>query len=400
MRVYCPREITRISGWRARMSVAGPAATEAIVASRTLADEVLAPSAAEIDQGRAFPRANFRAIADRGLLGLLVPASLGGSGGNLTTFAAVLQELGRGCASTAMCYLMHGCATAVIAAKATPEQAERWLRPIASGQMIGTLAFSERGTGAHFYNPEIQAHVNGGYVLNGRKSFVTSGGYADLYLTLVKASPAAEGLDVVVVEKGADGLSFEGSWDGLGMAGNSSVRMVLDGVSVPLDNAIGGEGAGADLVFGVVAPTFLIGVASVNVGIAQAALDAAVHHATTRTYPPEGKSLASIQAIQFYLAEMKIAADAARALVQHAAGLADSGDPGALPAVMEAKIAASDAVIEVTNKAMQVGGGQGYSRGMSLERHLRDGRASAVMAPTTEVLKEWLGKILCGLPLF
>jgi alkylation response protein AidB-like acyl-CoA dehydrogenase len=382
------------------MAVAGPTGTEAIAAARALADEVLAPNAAEIDRSRSFPRANFAALAERGLLGLLVPAGVGGSGGNLAPFAAILENLGRGCASTAMCYLMHGCATAVIAAKATPEQAERWLRPIAGGQLIGTLAFSERGTGAHFYNPEIQAHFNGGHVLNGRKSFVTSGGHADLYLTLVKASPAAEGLDVVVVEKGATGLSFDGSWDGLGMAGNSSVRMVLDNVAVPLANAIGGEGAGADLVFGVVAPTFLIGVAAVNVGIAQAALDAAIRHATTRTYPPDGKSLATIQAIQFYLAEMKIATDAARALVQRAAELADAADPGALPAVIEAKIAASDAVIAVTNQAMQVGGGQGYSRGMSLERHLRDARASAVMAPTTEVLKEWLGKILCGLPLF
>lgn len=376
------------------------AASESTNLARKLTDEVLIPRAAEIDRQRAFPTENFADIASSGLLGLMVPAAAGGSGAGLSTLASVLEEVGRGCASTAMCYLMHCCATAVIAAKASPEQAERWLRPIANGRLIGTLAFSERGTGAHFYNPEIQAHVNGSYLLSGRKSFVTSGGYADLYLALVKASPSADGLDVVVIEKGSAGLSFEGSWDGLGMAGNSSVRMVLDEVSVPLDRGIGGEGAGADLVFGVVAPTFMVGVASVNVGIAQAALDTAVKHATSRTYPPDGKPLASIQAIQFYLAEMKIATDGARALVQRAAGLADSADPGALPAVMEAKIAASDAVIEVTNKAMQVGGGQAYSRGMSLERHFRDGRASAVMAPTTEVLKEWLGKLQCGLPLF
>jgi len=184
------------------------------------------------------------------------------------------------------------------------------------------------------------------------------------------------------------------------MAGNSSIRMVLDGVCVPLSHAIGGEGAGSDLVFSVVAPTFLVGVAAVNVGIARAALDAAVRHATSRTYPPEGKSLATLQAIQFYLAEMKIATDSSWALLRQAASLADAGDPAALPTVMAAKIAASDAVIEVTNKAMQVGGGQGYSRSLPFERHLRDGRASTVMAPTTEVFKEWLGKILCGLPLF
>jgi alkylation response protein AidB-like acyl-CoA dehydrogenase len=341
-----------------------------------------------------------QALGQAGLLALLVPDAQGGLGGTLSTFAAVCEELARGCASSAMCYLMHGCATAVIAARATDEQATRWLRPIAGGQLIATLAFSERGTGAHFYNPEIQARRNGGYVLSGTKSFVTSGGHADVYLALVKATPEAEGLDVLALEKGMPGLSFHGAWDGLGLAGNSSIRMVLEDVHVPEANLIGGEGAGADLVFGVVAPTFLIGVAAVNVGIAQAALDDAVQHATTRTYPPEGKPLATIQAIQFYLAEMKVATDGARALVERAAALADAADPGALPAVMEAKIAAADAVLGVTDRAMKVCGGQGYSRSLPVERHLRDGRAGTVMAPTTEVLKEWLGKIQCGLPLF
>jgi alkylation response protein AidB-like acyl-CoA dehydrogenase len=300
-----------------------------------------------------------------------------------------------------MCYLMHGCATAVIAARATTEQAERWLRPITEGRCLTTLAFSERGTGAHFYNPEIQARrENGHYVLSGVKSFVTSGGHADVYLALVRATPAAEGLDVLAVEKDTPGVSFEGTWDGLGMAGNSSIRMVLQEARVPATNLIGSEGAGGDLVFGVVAPTFLIGVAAVNVGIAQAALEASTQHAIQRTYPPDGKALATLQAIQFYLAEMRIATEAARLLVEKAAALADAGDPGALPAVMAAKIAASDAVIAVTNQALQVCGGQGYSQSLPVERHLRDGRASAVMAPTTEVLKEWLGKLQCGLPLF
>src|SRR5262245_29654682 len=215
------------------MSAPSPIASDPSVTARRLADEQLAPRAAEVDARRAFPAENLRALADAGLLGLMVPKAWGGSGADLSTFAAACEELGRGCASTAMCYLMHGCATAVIAAKATPEQAERWLRPIAAGDLLATLAFSERGTGAHFYNPEIKAHLDGGYVLSGTKSFVTSGGHADLYLALVQASSAAQGLDVVVVEKGTAGLSFEGTWDGLGMAGNSSIRMVLDGVCVP-----------------------------------------------------------------------------------------------------------------------------------------------------------------------
>jgi alkylation response protein AidB-like acyl-CoA dehydrogenase len=143
-----------------------------------------------------------------------------------------------------------------------------------------------------------------------------------------------------------------------------------------------------------------LGVAAVNVGIAQAALDASIEHAKSRKYAGSGQSLASIQAIQFYLAEMRIAIDAARALLHHAARAADAGDPAALLVVMESKVAACDAAITVTNKAMQVCGGQGYTRSLPVERHYRDGRASAVMAPTTEVLKEWIGKTLCDIPLF
>jgi isovaleryl-CoA dehydrogenase len=368
--------------------------------ARQLASEVLAPRAAQIDTSRSFPTENFQVLAQAGLLGILVPVAHGGVGAGLSAFATVCEELARGCASTAMCFLMHGCGTAVIAARADSEQAERWLRPIARGECLTSLAFSERGTGAHFYQPEIQARRNGGYTLSGAKSFVTSGGHADLYLALVKASSESEGLDVLAVERGMGGLSFAGDWDGLGLAGNSSVRMQLDDVHVPERNRIGAEGDGADLVFGVVAPTFLIGVAAVNVGIAQAALDAAVQHAMQRRYSPGGQLLAEIQAIQFYLAEMKVATDGARALVSRASALADQSDPEALPAAMSAKIAAADAVSGVTDRALRVCGGQGYSRSLPVERHLRDGRAGAVMAPTTEVLKEWLGKLQCGLPLF
>ncbi len=365
-----------------------------------LSRTTLAQRAGDVDRARVFPRQNFDDLAASGLLGLMVPEAQGGAGGNLSTFAAICQELGYGCSSTAMCYLMHGCTTAVLNAGARDGHAERYLHPIAKGAMIGTLAFSERGTGAHFYNPEITAQQhNGGYVVNGTKSFVTSGGAADVYLILTR-SGAGEGLDVLALDKETPGVAFTGTWTGIGMAGNQSVRLELRDVAIPRENLVGEEGKGGDLVFGVVAPTFLVGVAAVNVGIAYAATDAAVAHAKERTYPPDGKSLATLQAIQFYLAEMKIAADGAAEMVRRAAALADAGSPDALIAVMEAKIAATDAVIAVTNKAMQICGGQGYTTQLPIERYLRDGRASSVMAPTTEVLKEWIGKLMCDLPLF
>jgi isovaleryl-CoA dehydrogenase len=367
--------------------------------AREIAVETLRTKADEVDRKRRYPKEGLAALGKAGLMGVLVPEPHGGLGGSLTDLAQACEALGWGCASTAMCFLMHACGTAVIGAKATPEQATAWLKPAAKGKSIATLAFSERGTGAHFYAPEISAaQKNGSFVLSGRKSFVTSGGHAGLYPVLVNAS-GEPGLDVIVVTPDLDGVSFEGSWDGIGMAGNSSIAMTLNDVKVPRGNLVGAEGDGQSLVFDVVAPTFLIGLAGVNVGIAQAAFDTAVEHAKGRRYPT-GQSLAEIQSIQMSLADASIAIEGARRLVQEASRAADAGEEVALPLVMQAKIAATEASAAVTERAMRIGGGIAYGRGLPLERHWRDSRAGAVMAPTNDVLREWLGKIYTGLPLF
>jgi isovaleryl-CoA dehydrogenase len=367
--------------------------------ARDLAENVLRPRAMDVDRHRSYPEENLQALAEAGLMGLLVAEQNGGRGGNLADLALVCEALGAACASTAMCFLMHNCGCALLGARTTPEQAQRWLVPAAQGDAILTLAFSERLTGARFYQPEIGAErQNGGFRLSGRKSFVTSGRHAKLYPVLVKAS-GEPGLDIFVVSAGTAGLSFDGEWDGIGMAGNSSVSMVLAGVAVTTSDLLGKEGDGMDLVFTVVAPTFLVGLAAVNTGIAQAALDAAVAHAKGRTYE-NGSKLAEIPNIQSQLAEMSIQVESARQLVAEAARAASAGESTALPLVMQAKIAATEAAAGVSGRAMQVGGGIAYSRQLPIERHWRDARAGAVMAPTNEVLKEWLGKILAGLPLF
>ncbi|MFY9586640.1 MAG: acyl-CoA dehydrogenase family protein, partial [Actinomycetota bacterium] len=195
--------------------------------ARAAASAELRSRAVEIDRDRRYPAENLATLSKDGLAGLLVPEEHGGHGGTLSDLVAVTEALGWGCASTAMCYLMHACGTAVIAAKATKEQGERWLRPAANGDAIATLAFSERGTGAHFYAPEITAtSKNGSFILSGRKSFVTSGGHASLYPVLVNATDG-DGLDVIVVTPEMRGVAFDGAWDGIGMAGNSSIAMLL-----------------------------------------------------------------------------------------------------------------------------------------------------------------------------
>jgi isovaleryl-CoA dehydrogenase len=373
-----------------------PEPVDAVKAVRKVASEQIAPLAAQVDRDRIFPTAGLEALAAAGGLGIVVPEEHGGSGGGLPTLAESCEAVGEACASTGMVFLMHAITAATINGGGG-KRASDYLEGLASGRILGTLAFSERGTGAHFYAPELQAvQSNGGVKISGRKSFVTSGGHADVYLVLVQ-SGGGEGLDCLVVERTADGIGFDGEWEGLGMAGNSSIAMELDEVAVDADAQIGEPGNGADLVFSVVAPFFLVGLASVNVGIAANALKAASEHAASRRYP-DGTLLAEVQSIQQQLADMDIAVRRARLLVHEAARLGDAGDEGALVPIMEAKVCATDMAAEVTQRALEVCGGQGYTPALPIERGLRDSRAGAVMAPTNGVLRSWIGKALTGLP--
>jgi len=358
--------------------------------------EELAARAAAVDRERAFPRASLEALGAAGLLGLSTPVEHGGAGGGLADLAEACAAVGAACASTGMTYLMHAVTAATIAGGGGV-RAHELLRALSGGEALGTLAFSERGTGAHFYAPELRAERRDERVrISGRKSFVTSGGEADVYLVLVQSADG-EGADCYAVERDAPGVAFEGAWDGLGMAGNSSIAMTLDGVEVGEADRIGPPGAGGELVFGVVAPWFLVGLAAVNVGIAAAALEAALAHASGRRYA-DGSALAEVPAIQHQLAEMDLAVRQARLLVREAAALGDAGNAGALVAIMEAKVAATEAARDVTQTALEVCGGQGYTPALPVERHLRDARAGAVMAPTNGVLRGWIGKALAGLP--
>jgi isovaleryl-CoA dehydrogenase len=371
-------------------------AKETVEAVRRTAAEQIAPRAAEVDRDRAFPAAGLRDLAAVGGLGILVPEEHGGTGGGLQDLAEACEAVGSACASTGMVYLMHSVTAATISGGGG-ERAAGYLDQLASGSQVGTLAFSERGTGAHFYAPELQAVAgNGGVKISGRKSFVTSGGEADLYLLLVQ-SGEGEGLDCLAVERSADGVSFDGDWQGLGMAGNSSVAMELADVAIDADARIGAAGSGADLVFSVVAPYFLVGLAAVNLGIASSAAATAAAHAAERRYA-DGTSLAEVPGIQIQIADMDIAVRASRLLIREAARLGDEGDESALVPIMEAKVSATDTAATVTQRALEVTGGQGYTPALPIERNLRDARAGSVMAPTNGVLRSWIGKALTGLP--
>ena len=369
-----------------------------------VAETTLAAEAERVDAEAAWPERGLRAIADAGLLGLHVPQRLGGREEGMLALVVLTEALARQCPSTALCYGMHCVASAVLAAKSTPHHDERYLRPIAAGTHFTTLALSEAGTGAHFYWPQTHLlRADDHYVITGTKQFVTSGGHADSYVvTTTNADPGsgeAGEFSALVLDEGTAGMDWTGDWRGFGMRGNSSRAMRLDGVRVPVAQLLGSEGDEVWYVFEVIAPYFLMAVSGVYLGIASAALEMAVDDVKQRSYAHTGQSLSAESAVQHNIAELWLQVQQACGMVRHAASLADVGDPGALPALLGSKIAATTAAIEVANRAMGLGGGRAYRENGRLGRLLRDARAGDVMAPTTDMLKSWLGRSALGLPM-
>lgn len=370
-----------------------------------IAFDVLARNAEAVDRDAAWPAEGMNALAQAGLMGLHIPLRLGGHEQGMLALSVITEELGRVCSSTAMCFGMHSIAAKVMAAKSTLEQEERFLHPIAEGRHITSLALSEPGTGAYFFLPRATFKPDrdgDGYVLNGEKSFVTSGGHADSYV--VSAIPPGGELDpgaftCLAVEAGAPGLEWWPGWNGFGMRGNSSRPLGLSGVHVPRANLLGAKGDQIWFVFEVIAPYFLTAMAGVYLGIATAALEAAIAHLKTRRHSHTGEALSDIPILWHEVAEAWTEVEATRQLVRYAARLGDAGDEGAPRALFAAKARVAKTVNAVTDTAMILLGGRGYSENSQVARLHRDARAANVMSPTTHLLQSWLGRSLLDLPL-
>ncbi len=370
--------------------------------AEALAFEKLAPLAEVVDRESRWPRHAFDALAEAGLMGLLAPASAGGLGQGMQGLVVVTEALGRRCPSSAICFGMHCVGTAVIAAKATPQQAERFLRPIAAGEHVTTLALSEKGSGSHFYLPETRFRRQGnGFAIAGGKAFVTNGGHADSYVVTAVAEGGFETgeFSCLLVDRDRPGMRWTSGWNGLGMRGNSSRGLALEDVEVPEDSLLGNEGDQIWYVFEVVAPYFLMAMAGTYLGTARAALDIALQHLRSRRHSHSGETLAHSPVIQHRVAELWFQLRQARQMIHDAARRGDLGDPGALPAILGAKVVAAEAAVNITNEAMTLCGGIAYQENSTLARLLRDARASHVMSPTTDILKQWAGRSLLGLPL-
>lgn len=375
-------------------------------AASAIARNVLAPAAADNDKLARFSTEAIEKLGEAGLLGLMLPADVGGAALGPRAFADVVAALAEVDASVAMVFLMHTLASVTIAAAPRTDTLEDVLKTMASGRHLSTLAFSETGSRSHFWAPVSRAeNLNGsGARLAARKSFVTSAGHAQSYVTSSLSPNGATVTDstLYLVLAGADGLAVAGTWDGLGLRANASSPMLLDGCVVPPDRRLTAEGAGFQTMLNTVLPLFNVGQAAVSLGLCRAVVAATIAHLKAAKFEHLGSASLgeALPTLRAQLATMQIETDGLAARLDDTIHHLERPDDLTMLRVLEIKAAAGDTAIAVTSLAMRTCGGAAFSRHTGIERFFRDAQAGAVMAPTIDVLREFIGRALLGLPLF
>lgn len=364
----------------------------------------IAAHSESVDRDARFPAEAVDGLADHGLLALGVPSGLGGPGGGPAEIVAAVERIASACSSTAMVYVMHAIAVQTLLAGAAESGAnEDVLREVAAGRHLTTLAFSEHATRSHFWAQASRATVDGGeVVIEARKSWVTSAGHADSYVTATGAPGADDPLatELYLIPASAAGILVGGPFDGLGLCGNASSAIELAGVRVDAARRLGGPASGMTLMMEATLPWFVLGCAACCAGLAGAAIEMAASHLAGARIEHLGTPLAGIAVNRARLAEAKIRHLQARALLLQVAGQVAEGHPDAQLGILALKAAAAEMAIAVTDETMRVCGGAAFSRHLPLERLFRDARAATVMAPTSDVLRDLLGRALTGMPLF
>jgi alkylation response protein AidB-like acyl-CoA dehydrogenase len=378
----------------------------AVLKAREIASRVLAPSAGQNDKTGRFSTEAVKSLGEAGLLGLMLPVDVGGSGLGSRAFAAVIATLAEADASVAMVYLMHILGTAAISA-ARPAAARAVtpiLQEIGAGRHLSTLAFSEAGSRSHFWAPMSRAHRNGsGVRITAKKSWVTSAGHAQSYVISALAPEGAGPTDstLYLVAAGTRGLLVAGLWDGLGLRANASAPITLNDCQVPSDFQPTDDGAGFQAMLNLVLPLFNLGTSAVALGSCRAAISGTAAHLKSAKFEHLGQSLAeSLPTLRTQLAAMQIDTDGLSARIDDLIEHLEKPRETTMLRVLETKAAAGEVAIRVTSAAMLVCGGAAFSKHLSIERLFRDAHAGAVMAPTGEVLHEFIGKSLLGMPLF
>ena len=376
----------------------------AIARAREIASSVIAPQAATNDREGRFSIDAVRALGESGILGVLLPATVGGSQLGPDDFAQVTAILAEADPSVAMVFVMHVLAAASIAVAPERDRLRPVLEEIADGQHLSTLAFSEVGSRSHFWAPVSRAERDGaGVRISARKSWVTSAGHAQSYVVSTQ-SPDASGpteSTLYLVLADAKGLSVAGAWDGMGMRANAAAPMTLDRCEVAPGMQLTRDGGGFAAMQENVLPLFNLGSAAVALGICRAVVAATTDHLKHARFEHLGASLGeSLPNLRAQLATMQIQTDGLAARIDDVVRHLTHPDDLTVLRVLEVKAAAGEAAIDVTSLAMRTCGGAAFSKHTGIERFFRDAHAGVVMAPTADVLRDLIGKALLGLPLF
>lgn len=362
-----------------------------------VASDVIASEAGEIDRTGAFPSRSVAALADAGLLGAISSPDVGGLGLGLRGAARIVERVARECGSTAMVTCMHFAGASVLEALG-PEEIRR---AAAAGTHLSTLAFSETGSRSHFWAPVSTARPDGAdVVLNAKKSWVTSASAATAYVWSSRPMSGEGASTLWLVPAHSPGLSIERNFDGLGLRGNDSSPVFAEDVRVPPSAMLTTDGGGFDAMLQHVLPTFNVCSAAVSLGLMEAVIERTAAHVGGVRYAHLDASLADLPTIRGYVARMRVAADAAGALLQDTLNALEAGREDAVLRVLECKAAAGEASTDVTDLAMRVCGGAAFRKDVGVERYFRDARAAGVMGPTTDVLYDFIGKAVCGMELF
>lgn len=373
-------------------------------AVRRLAEDFVAreitPHVVEWDRAESVDKSIVKKLGALGFLGLTIPEEYGGSGGDHLAYCLVTEELGRGDSSVrGIVSVSLGLVAKTIASWGSEEQKRQWLPKLTAGEAVGCFGLTEPGTGSDAGNLTTRAVRDGGdYVINGSKMFITNGTWADVILLFARTgdAPGHRGVSAFLVPADAPGVTRRTVHGKLGLRGQATAELVLEDVRVPASTLLGPEGKGFSIAMSALAKGRM-SVAAGCVGIAQAALDAAVRYAGEREQ--FGKSIASYQLVQELISDISVDVDAARMLTWRVADLIDRGQDFAT-AASTAKLFASEAAVRAANNALQVFGGYGYIDEYPVGKLVRDARVMTLYEGTSQIQKLIIGRALTGVSAF
>lgn len=363
---------------------------------KTIVDEIVSPHAAEVDTTGEFPRAAVDRLAADGFLGILSADDVGGGGKSLTDAARIIETLAGACGSTAMVLVMHYAGTAIIEAYG----GKKLRRDIAEGRHLTSLAFSESGSHSHFWSPVSTAQRAGDdIVLTAHKSWVTSAGHAHSYVWSSKPIKAGGPMSLWLVPADNAGLSIGLPFDGFGLRGNASQTVDATNCRVPASAMLGADGAGLDIALQTALPQFLVLNAAFSLGLMRAVIESARQYLVTTRLTHLGQTLADQPEVRSKFARLLTRTDEIGLFLNDTLRALAEGRDDAQLRVLQVKAAAAEAAVEVTDGVMQLCGGSAFRKELGFERRFRDSLAARVMAPTTDALRDFVGRAAFGIPL-